>query len=310
MRQRKQIRLLLEIQGNTKMEWSDRMNSAIDYIEKNIDDEIKIFEVAKIASCSSYHFQRMFYAIIGITPSEYIRRRRLTLAAKELSVGNEKIIDIALKYGYDSPNSFTRAFRNMHGINPRDVRSTGVRLTAYNRVTFHVQIKGGNELEYRIIEKPAFDLIGKQKEFTHENFFQEAPKFWKEYVQTDEYKILTSLNNGKWGQVSEAPLMSVYLPTSKGNRDTFLDIFGIEKPSKMDTKNFKEFSIPQATYAEFNCTYQTSKKTNQFIYGEWLPSTGFERDSNKPDIAAYFPIAFLPMKDMGVRWWIPVIKKK
>jgi len=131
------------------MEWSDRMNSAIDYIEKNLDDIISINEAAKEACCSSFHFQRMFFAIIGITPAEYIRRRRLTLAATELATRTEKVIDIALKYGYGSPNSFTRAFRKMHDINPREVRTSGVKLSAYNRVSFHVKIKGGNGMGVR-----------------------------------------------------------------------------------------------------------------------------------------------------------------
>jgi AraC family transcriptional regulator len=183
-------------------------------------------------------------------------------------------------------------------------------LSAYNRVSFHVEIKGGTDMDYRIVEKPAFELVGKSKIYTHENFFKEAPKFWKEYVCTEEYQVLWNLTNGKWGKVSDAPLMSVYLPNEKDNKDSFMDILGIENPGNIDTKKFKVFQIPAATYAEFNCTYQTAAKINKFIYGEWLPSTGYERDSQKPDIAAYFPVAFMSTKGMGVRWWIPVKKKK
>ncbi|MCP4673443.1 MAG: AraC family transcriptional regulator [Desulfobacula sp.] len=292
------------------MKWSDRMNSAIDYIEKNIDDEVSIKKVAEEAFCSSFHFQRMFFAILGITPAEYIRRRRLTLAAKELTTGNEKVMDIALKYGYESPNAFTRAFRNMHGINPREVRTSEGKLSAYNRVSFHVKIKGGNGMDYRIIEKPAFKLVGKSKKFNSENFFKKAPKFWKEYVNTKEYQKLWGLTNGKWGQVTAAPLMSVYLPDNdSGKRDSFTDILGVEKPAETDSGKFNVFQIPAATYAEFNCTYQTSVKMNKHIYGEWFASTGYDRDEQKPDIAAYFPMAFMSLKGMGVRWWIPIIKK-
>ena len=290
------------------MEWSERMNMAINYIEGNVKNKILISEVAKIANCSSFHFQRMFYAIIGITPAEYIRRRRLTLAASDLAAGNEKVIDIALKYGYESPNAFTRAFRNMHGINPREVRSSEVKLSAYNRVSFHIEIKGGTDMDYRIVEKPAFELVGKSKNFTHENFFKEGPKFWKEYVCTDEYQDLWNLTNGRWGEVTDSPLLSVYLP-NENNNESFMDILGIEKSDSFDIADFELFQIPAATYAEFNCTYQTSAKMNKFIYGEWLPSTGYERDAQKADIAAYFPVAFMSTKGMGVRWWIPVVKK-
>jgi AraC family transcriptional regulator len=291
------------------MEWSERMNSAIEYIEKNLDDEVDIIEAAKKARCSTFHFQRMFYAIIGITPAEYIRRRRLTLAATELATGYDKVIDIALKYGYESPNAFTRAFRNMHGVNPGEARAPGVKLSAYHRVSFHVEIKGGTGMDYRIIEKPAFNLAGKSKKFTTEEFFKKAPKFWKEYVCTEEYQTLWGLTNGRWGRVSEAPLMSVYLPGENGTRDSFTDVLGVEKPDETGPGQFKTFHIPAATYAEFNCTYGTAAKMNKYIYGEWFSSTGYERDEHKADIAAYFPVAFLSTKGMGVRWWIPVIKK-
>ncbi|WOO43319.1 AraC family transcriptional regulator [Rubellicoccus peritrichatus] len=285
------------------------MNSAIDYIENNLDGSVSVTEAAKEAFCSSFHFQRMFFAIIGVTPAEYIRRRRLTLAASELAVGNTKVIDVAMKYGYDSPNAFTRAFRNVHGISPREARNSGVKLSAYDRIFFRVEIRGGNEMDYKIIEKPAFEIIGKCKHFTNENFFKEAPAFWKKYVTTEEYQALWSLTNGKWGQVAEAPLMSVYVPDEVGSRDSFKDILGVEKPAKTKAGKFKVLKVPAATYAEFNCSYHTAVKMHKYIYGEWFPSTNYERDESKPDIAAYFPVAFLPTRGMGVRWWIPVINK-
>ncbi|MCZ8343565.1 MAG: GyrI-like domain-containing protein [Leptospira sp.] len=164
-------------------------------------------------------------------------------------------------------------------------------------------------MDYKIIEKPSFEIIGKSKIFTHENFFKEAPKFWKDYVGTDEYKTLWNTNGGRSGKISEAPLMSVYIPIEKNKTDSFTDILGVELTKPVSSKNFKTFQIPSATYAEFYCSYQTSAKMNKQIYGEWLPSSGYERDIKKADIAAYFPAAFLPMTQMAVRWWIPVIKK-
>lgn len=196
----------------------------------------------------------------------------------------------------------------MHGINPRDARSSGASLSAYDRVFFRVEIKGGNEMNYKIVEKPAFEIIGKCKDFTNENFFKEAPAFWEKYVTTEEYQSFWSLTNGKWGEVSESPLMSAYIPGDEGCRDSFQDILGIEKPAKIKSKGFKTLKIPAATYAEFNCSYSTAVKMHKYIYGEWFPSTNYERDENKPDIAAYFPVAFLPTRGMGVRWWIPIIK--
>lgn len=141
------------------------MNRALKYIEENLTNDIDFQEAAKLAFCSEYHFKRMFSFLAGISLSEYIRRRRLTLAAFELKDSNVKVIDIAIKYGYNSPDSFARAFQNLHGINPSKARLNGHSLKAYPRMTFQLTIKGGNEMNYRIEEKEAFRIVGIKKEF-------------------------------------------------------------------------------------------------------------------------------------------------
>lgn len=128
------------------MDMLKNMNVALNYIEKNLDEEIDFKEVAKLAFCSEYHFKRMFSFLAGITLSEYIRRRRLTLAAFELKDSSMRIIDVAVKYGYSSADSFTRAFQSLHGITPKDARSGGQSLKAYPRMTFQLSIKGGDEM--------------------------------------------------------------------------------------------------------------------------------------------------------------------
>lgn len=139
------------------------MNRALKYIEENLTNDIDFQEAAKLAFCSEYHFKRMFSFLAGISLSEYIRRRRLTLAAFELKDSNVKVIDIAIKYGYNSPDSFARAFQNLHGINPSKARLNGHSLKAYPRMTFQLTIKGGNEMNYRIEEKEAFRIVGIKK---------------------------------------------------------------------------------------------------------------------------------------------------
>ena len=291
------------------MDWITRMNLALDYIEAHLTDELKLAEIVKVAYSSSFHFQRMFAALAGVTPAEYIRRRKLTMAASDLLAGKVKVIEVAAKYGYDSPNAFTRAFKKMHGMNPSAIHSSGIKLTSYNRISFHADITGGETMKYKIIEKPAFDIIGKSKTFEYDKFFKEGAKFWKEYVGKKEYTALTELTLGKIGKVSEAPLMSVYIPLEDGSRDKFTDVLAVEKNQEIESAIFEVFHIPVATYAEFQCTYATSKKMNKYIYGEWFAATGYERDEGKPDIAAYFPIPFKPMRDMLVRWWIPIKKQ-
>ncbi|PFD44328.1 AraC family transcriptional regulator [Bacillus cereus] len=119
------------------------MNAAMQYIEDNLTNEIDFKKIARIAFCSEYHFKRMFSFLAGISLSEYIRCRRLTLAAFELKDSNVKVIDVAIKYGYNSPDSFSRAFQNLHGITPSEARSTSRSLKAYSPMTFRLSIKGG-----------------------------------------------------------------------------------------------------------------------------------------------------------------------
>ncbi len=286
------------------------MNLVIDYIEENLNAEITIEDVAKIACCSRYHFHRVFYSCFSITFAEYIRKRRFTLAAVDVVSGQAKIMDIALKYGYDSPNAFTRAFRHIHGVNPGEARSSQVKLATYNRVSFPPENIGIKKMDYKIIQRPSFKIVGKSKHFQFDDFAKNGQKFWKEYVGSDEYKMLCQLTNGKSGIITGAPLLTVYFPKEKSKPDEFLDVLGIESASDNKVKPFGTHAVPSATYAEFECSYRGSMKTNRYIYGEWFSATGYKRDGDKPDVVAYFPMPFRHFSEMGVRWWIPVVKEQ
>lgn len=139
------------------------MNNALEYIEENLTGDIDYSEISRIAHCSEYHFKRMFSFLSGISLSEYIRRRRLTLAALDLKDSNIRVIDVAVKYGYRSADSFSRAFYSMYGILPSEARSENIQLKAYPRMTFQLSIKGGDVMNYRIIEKDSFKLVGFKK---------------------------------------------------------------------------------------------------------------------------------------------------
>lgn len=149
------------------MEWIERLNEAMAYIEAHIQDEIRLEEAAKIACTSSYNFQRVFSYMTGIPVSEYIRRRRMTLAAEDLRLGNEKIIDIALRYQYASPTAFNRAFRSVHDIAPSQARKKHAAVKAYPPLCFQLNIAGKKELHYRIVKKEAFRVMGVLHELDH-----------------------------------------------------------------------------------------------------------------------------------------------
>ncbi len=284
------------------MNWTARITAAIHYIEANLGEDIPLQTIAAAACASPFHFQRVFYALVGASPTEYARRRRMTLAGTMLRTSNKTVIEIAAELGYHSPNAFTRAFRQFHGCTPSDGRRPDVTLRSVPQA--RISSKEQDVMEYRIINKPAFVLAGKSQQFTLESFFQQGPAFWKDYVATDAYQALWQLNAGKAGPVSGATMMSAYFPTNSDNREDFIDVLGVECLG--DAAAFEQFSVPAATYAEFNCSYKESKKLNRQIYGEWFDATGYERDEDCPDIVAYFPLPFRPMGEMQVRWWIPL----
>lgn len=164
------------------MEWLDKMNAALNYIEDNLAGEINYAEAAKRACSSSYNFQRMFSFIADVPLAEYIRRRRLTLAALDFQKGGESVLDISLKYGYDSPVSFARAFQNLHGVTPKEAREKGVLLTLYPRISFKITIKGVDEMKYRIEKVQGFRLAGAVKTVTTVNGenFRVIPQMWQD----------------------------------------------------------------------------------------------------------------------------------
>jgi len=293
------------------MEWPERMNAAIEYIEDNLAGEIDLNEAAKVACCSTFHFQRIFFAVNGLTPVEYARRRRLTLAARELSSGNSKIIDIAMKYGYESPDAFTRAFRQLHGITPQAAREPGVKLVAFPRVSFHIILKGGNDMDYRIIEKPAFDVVGKARKFTTvngENFIK-IPQFWDEFIQAKHYDVLMKLTQGKTGPVTGADSLGVCIGV--GGMEEFTYGIGVEKPEKAVPAGFDIIHIPAATWAIFESIGPMPKAIQDVtkqIFEEWFPSTGYEHAA-KPELEVYLP-GDTSSPEYRCQVWIPIIKKK
>ena len=185
------------------MEWLKNFNSAVDYIEKNLDKEISYDEAARTACCSSYYFQRMFSYIAGISLSEYIRRRRMTQAAFELQQSEKKVLDIALKYGYTSPTSFNRAFHGVHGITPTAAKSTGITLNSYPALSLCFQVTGGEAMAYRMEERRAFRIVGIRiplKEDMEENQ-RIVPLFWKSVCEEKRFGHICSVSGRTPGEV-------------------------------------------------------------------------------------------------------------
>ena len=195
------------------MDWLERMNAAINYIEDNLTGDIDYRQIAKAACCPNYHFQRMFAFIAEVPLSEYIRRRRLTLAAFELRQSNKSVIEIAQLYGYDSPSSFTRAFNAMHGITPTTARKPGAKLKAYPRMSFHISIMGGTEMNYRIEKVSPFSAVGFKYRVHTDKSFSTIPGIWHEIKQNGFAEGLLSLMDVN----SKKPLNGVLGISSDGD---------------------------------------------------------------------------------------------
>ncbi|MFI1677952.1 effector binding domain-containing protein [Streptomyces sp. NPDC020607] len=138
----------------------ERLNQAMEHIERQLDQTIDVGELARVAATSEHHLRRMFSALAGMPLPEYIRRRRLTLAGAEVLAGHATLLEIAVRYGYGSGEAFARAFRAMHGIGPGEARRTGAALTSQSRMSFRLTIEGSSSLRYRVVDKPAFTVVG------------------------------------------------------------------------------------------------------------------------------------------------------
>ncbi len=164
------------------MNWIQGIQRAIDYVEANITENIDFEEVAKQAYSSSFHFQRVFSILCGVPLGDYIRMRRLSLAGEELSKGKEKIIDMAMKYGYDTPESFSRAFTRFHGITPSEAKHGG-NVKIFTPLSVKLILTGGSKMDYRIEKREAFQVVCKRKSVEKPqaaNATQEITAMWQE----------------------------------------------------------------------------------------------------------------------------------
>ena len=163
------------------MEWTKVIGDSIQYIENHMSDELSVDDIAKHIGISSFYYQMGFSMLCGFTVTEYIRNRRLALAGNEIIGTDQKIIEIAMKYGYDSPDSFTKAFTRFHGSTPTAVRKDNAVLKSFAPLKIKVLLEGGYLMNYRIEKKEEFTVIANAKTFAYENAKEIIPQFWHEY---------------------------------------------------------------------------------------------------------------------------------
>lgn len=163
------------------MEWTKAISTAIEYIEGNLTEDISVDNIARQVNISPFYFQKGFSMLCGFTIGEYIRNRRLALAAEELAYGNLKVIDAAVKYCYDSPDSFAKAFYRFHGVMPSAVQKNPTTIKAFAPLKITLSLKGSYVMDYKIVKKESFSVLGAARSFSYKSAMRDIPKFWDEH---------------------------------------------------------------------------------------------------------------------------------
>lgn len=291
------------------MDWITGISKAIDYIEEHITEPTDYARAAKEACSSPFNFQRVFALLCGYTLGDYVRMRRLTLAGEELLSTDAKVIDVALKYGYDSPESFSRAFTRFHGVSPSAVRK-GAAIRSFSRICVKLILTGGSIMEYRIEKKQAAKIICRRREFTKpgdDYTNKEIPEFWNECGRDGSIQKLC-------GYIKDSAqfkgLLGVCFSTEMTDSGFPYGI-GAEYDGESDPQDFEIVEIPAYTYAVFTVRGRMPdafRETYRKICTEFFPQSGYEY-GNGVEIEAY-PSADVQNPDYTCEIWIAVKPKK
>ena len=302
------------------MDWITGMQNAIDYIEEHITEKVDYEEIARCSCLSCYNFQRVFGILCGYTLGEYIRNRRLSLSGQDLVQTDMKVIDVALKYGYESPDSFAKAFQKFHGVTPSAAREAGAVLRSFARLSVKISLEGGSVMNYRIEEKPEMILTGYKQRFKgvpygnkrveqeHQMFISTRAKQWlltgASCDYATQYCIVTNVDDEGYdfyiaNELDSDEREDMYNP----------EITGVDF---MEDMGFENVLIPRQTYAIFETEkikYPIGKYTDlrQRIVSEWLPSSGYQI-ANAPELVL---IHWRLTDDRNKRYveiWLPIEK--
>ena len=296
------------------MDWLKGMNRVIEHIEENLTHPIQYEALSRIVGCSVYEFSRIFSFMAGMSVSEYIRRRRLSQAVFDIQNSGEKIIDIALKYCYESPTAFTRAFKELHGTTPLSARKAGISLKTYPSISFVLTIKGVNGMDFRIEKKDSFQIMGLAGLTNHDEDWEDS--LWWQFLDKEN-----GAGNGKtynqvfWNDGNPsyytAPLWQVGAYDFQAVDGKTPTIIGAEyKGEKPDAEWLTMKTIPEATWAVFTFRGETGSKVGEAItriVTEWFPQSQYVRDESVPSLDS-FPGGTI---DENYAWeiWMPVLSR-
>lgn len=281
----------------------DRLNEAMDHIERHLDQRIEITELARIAATSEYHFRRMFSALAGLPLSEYIRRRRLTVAGAEVLSGERTLLEIAVRHGYGSGEAFARAFRALHGVGPGEARRTGAALRSQPRMSFRLIVEGNSTMRYRVMEKPEFHVVGRKARvpLVHEGMNPAIADFIRGIDKETVRRIHALSDQEPEGIVS----VSDDLDPSRAE-GTELDYYHAAVSSAAGPDDLDTLTVPAGTWAVFDSSGpfpQTLQHLWRDVFTQWFPSNPY-RSRPGPEILSTRLSSDASQADAQL--WIPV----
>ena len=288
------------------MDYFQTIQQAIQYMEDHLLEEISYTDVADHVYLSAFHFQRIFSLITDVTPGEYIRNRRLSMAGQEITLSDVKVIDLAYKYGYDSPESFSKAFRRFHGITPSKAKKADAPLNSFNRLVIRISTEGGTIMQYRIVEKEAFQLIAKVEQFETEAVDENGKEvnkiagFWED---SRESGVFTELMQ----HAETEDFYGVCAPVSKDS--LYFDYgIGMVYDGSVVPEGYQVWDVKPTMWAVFSCIGDTPDCIAEMwerIFKEFLPGSDYDMldDTDFELYPAEGP------DNLFCEIWIPVAKK-
>lgn len=287
------------------MDWVTTLREAIDYMENHLLESISYEDVAKHLHISNFHFHRIFSLATGMTANEYIRNRRLSLAGRELTLSDVKVIEASFKYGYDSPESFTKAFSRFHSTTPTSARNAGIKLKSFSRLIIKFSMEGGTIMDYRIEKRNAIRLLAKTAQFPNESVQEggvnKIPAFWDESIRGKVPEILTKTTGNK-------DLYGACAPISTDS--SFFEYgIGMKYDGIFVPDGFRIWTIDKGLWAVFSCFGKTPECIGDMwkqITSEFLPSSNYVmRDATDFE---YYPADHAD--NLFCEIWVPIEKKK
>lgn len=290
--------------GGALVEWLKNLSRAVDYIEHNLDGEISYEEAARIACCSVFYFQRVFSYVAGVSLAEYIRRRRMTMAAFELQSGAAKLQDIGAKYHYASPSSFNRAFQSVHGVAPSAARIPGTQLHAYPKLGFSITVTGGESMKYRVEKKEAIHLVGISTPLVTDDAQNReiCSAFWRSCANNGTLKSIVSLETDRATQICGVSHCS--------NPDDIRYYIAVESDANAPA-GMEQLILPAGEWAVFACDGrfpQSVQDAYKRFYTEWLPFSGYQV-AQTADVEVY-PATNTLLDSGTYELWIAIEKER